>query len=278
MTIATNTVREPDSEYNQLSVTSDTNNNITWLVMNHDVKASFTLELLAELDNSISSHASQAEKQFYVLSSSSSKVFNLGGDLFLFRDLIMQNNRQGLYAYMKKCIDTIYHISTLPACDKIALVTGNAFGGGFEAALACDTIIAEKNARFGFPERLFNLFPGMGAYSYLIRRIDASKAQKMIKSAKTYTADELYDMGLVDKVVADGEGHDAVYNHIQNYKRYANSYDNLKNVFQSFSPINYEELLKIGELWVESAFNLSSKDLGLMERLATTQTKLTLHT
>ena len=47
----------------------------------------------------------------------------------------------------------------------ISLVQGDALGGGFEAALCGDIIIAEKQARFGFPEVLFNLFPGMGAYN-----------------------------------------------------------------------------------------------------------------
>ena len=48
---------------------------------------------------------------------------------------------------------------------------GECLGGGFEAALSSDVIVAEKSARFGFPEILFNLFPGMGAYSFLERKI-----------------------------------------------------------------------------------------------------------
>jgi len=48
----------------------------------------------------------------------------------------------------------------------ISLAQGDALGGGFEAALSCSVIIAERRARFGFPEVMFNLFPGMGPTAF----------------------------------------------------------------------------------------------------------------
>ncbi|MDH5408329.1 MAG: crotonase/enoyl-CoA hydratase family protein, partial [Gammaproteobacteria bacterium] len=231
-------------------------------------------EIINELTTVLQNFSNKHQHKFFVLSSSSKSVFSFGGDLKLFSKLIREQNKPALYFYMKQCIETLYSISQLPGCERIALVRGTAFGGGFEAALACDTIIAEKNAKFGFPDRLFNSFPGMGAYSYLTRRIEPTKAQQMIKSAKTYSAEELYDMGIVDKLVADGDGYDAVYSHIQNYNRYSNSFNALKQVFQSINPVNYDELLQIGELWVNTAMKLSEKDLGLMKRLAASQANL----
>ena len=53
----------------------------------------------------------------------------------------------------------------------ISLVRGNALGGGFEIALSGDVIIAERSAMMGFPEILFNCFPGMGAFQTLSSRV-----------------------------------------------------------------------------------------------------------
>ena len=53
----------------------------------------------------------------------------------------------------------------------VALLEGDALGGGFECALSCDVVIAEKHVKAGFPEVLFNMFPGMGGMSFLARRV-----------------------------------------------------------------------------------------------------------
>lgn len=275
MVTQTNAVGIPQSDYKHLTITSDKNNNTTWCIMNNDPKACFTRELLDEISISQGRFAEQQGYQFYVLASASKSIFSLGGDLILLRQLIQQQNKQALYQYMQQCIDILYGLTMLPACEGIALVQGTAFAGGFEAALACDTIIAEKSATFGFPERLFNSIPGMGAaYSYLIRRIEPVKAQRMIKSARTYSAAELYDMGIVDKLVPDGDGHDAVYDHIKHYKRYSNSYNSLKHIFQTTQPLNHNELLQIGEQWVNNSMRLSERDVELMGRLAKSQARL----
>ena len=66
----------------------------------------------------------------------------------------------------------------------ITLVQGDALGGGFEAAISSNVVIAEKSAKFGLPEVLFNLIPGMGAYSFLVRRTSPDLAEKIIMSGE----------------------------------------------------------------------------------------------
>ena len=108
---------------------------------------------------------------YYVTGSRTPRVFNLGGDLALFVLLIKARDREALAHYAKLCIDIMYPRSQSffsPTLTKIAMVQGDALGGGFECALASDLIIAEESAQMGFPEILFNLFPGMGAYSLLV--------------------------------------------------------------------------------------------------------------
>src|SRR2546421_680003 len=71
-------------------------------------------------------------------------------------------------------------------------------------------IVAEESAQLGFPEILFNLFPGMGAYSFLSRRIGMRAAEELILSGRILPAAKLREMGVVDVVCKDGEGQTAV--------------------------------------------------------------------
>ena len=159
----------------------------------------------------------------YVTASRIPGVFNVGGDLALFAMLIKAGDREALAHYAKLCIDNMLsaHPSFFsPTLTTISLVQGDALGGGFECALASDVIVAEESAQMGLPEILFNLFPGMGAYSLLARRIGMRAAEELILSGKVLSAAELHKMGIVDVVATDGQGETAVRNWIaKNAKR-----------------------------------------------------------
>ena len=89
-----------------------------------------------------------------------------------------------------------FHVG--PRCagaHSIALVQGDALGGGFEAALSCHTIVAEEGVQMGLPEVLFDLFPGMGAYSFLCKRIAPRMAEKLMLEGSVYTSEELLPHG-----------------------------------------------------------------------------------
>ena len=88
----------------------------------------------------------------------------------------------------------------------VALVQGNALGGGLEAALTFNFLVAERSAKFGFPEVMFNSFPGMGAFSILSRRIGVKLAEKIIFSGKVFSAEEFQQFGLIDQIADDGKG------------------------------------------------------------------------
>ena len=115
-------------------------------------------------------------------------VFNLGGDLNLFASLIRAGQRGRLLDYAKLCVEVAFNFSRLyqDRVHSIAVVQGDALGGGFEAALCCHTIIAEEGVGMGFPEVLFDLFPGMGAYTFRTRRVTPSVAERMMLDARVY--------------------------------------------------------------------------------------------
>jgi DSF synthase len=96
----------------------------------------------------------------------------------------------------------------------------------------------------------------------------------MILSGKLYSAEELHALGLVDVLVEDGEGEEAVYEYIEKQARRSNGYIALKKARQRFNPITYQELLDITDVWVEAALQLGEKDLKVMDRFVRSQQKL----
>jgi DSF synthase len=149
-------------------------------------------------------------------------------------------------------------------------VQGDALGGGFEAALSCHTIVAESGIGMGFPEVLFDLYPGMGAYSFLCQRISPYQAEKLMLNGNIYSSDELYKMGLVDILVPRGEGVAAVEEVIRNHRRIPHARRAMHQVRQQ---VSLEEMMRITEIWVDTAMQLGEKSLRTMERLVKAQVR-----
>jgi DSF synthase len=218
------------------------------------------------------------EPSHYVLASRSPRVFNVGGDLALFSLLIKAGERDAIANYARLCIDNMYRrISHFrnPTLTTISLVQGDALGGGFEAALTSDVIIAEESAQMGLPEILFNLFPGMGACSLLARRIGIRAAEELILSGRIYTAAELHKMGVVDVLATDGQGESAVRNWIAKNAKRRNGLQAVHRARQFIHPITREELDGIVGLWVDAAMRLGERDLKMMGRLVRAQMRRT---
>jgi DSF synthase len=230
-------------------------------------------DFLAASNGQMSCYGEDHPIEYVVLASDTPGTFNLGGDLDLFRQLIALRDRAGLVRYGRACIDVLYrnYVSHDLPLTTISLVQGDCLGGGFEAALSSDVIVAEKNARFGFPEILFNLFPGMGAYSFLERRIGQRQAEEVLTSGKIYSADEMLALGVIDAAVDDGQGETEVASLIKRRARSRNGLAALAAARRRVHRIDFDELLDIVQIWVDSALRLNPRDLKLMQRLVTRQ-------
>lgn len=268
--------------YQTLEVSLDPRTGTYWTHMCRQERPCFSMPLLHDIlavQSSIRDlfavHANAPElpAQYYVMASKVPGVFNLGGDLGHFADRIRSGDRHSLLHYGQTCIEAVYGNSVafgLPLVT-IALVQGDALGGGFECALAFDVIVAERSAKFGLPEILFNLFPGMGAYSFLSRRIGPVQAEQMITSGRIYSAVELHAMGIVDVLADDGEGEVAVRDYIAKNQRKRNAYLAMYRARRRANPVTLAELRDIVAVWVDAAMELGEADLRKMCRLAAAQ-------
>lgn len=270
----------------QLSATYQRSQKSVWVRWQPQPRPSFNLGLLHDLltcfrwlESSGPEPSVQGERlpiDYGIICSATNGIFNLGGDLNLFSQLIETRNQEELRRYGQACIDVLHQNYTgfgLPILT-ISLVQGECLGGGFEAALSSDVMIAERSARFGFPEILFNLFPGMGAYSFLERRVGQRQAETLISSGKIYSADDMLRLGIVDCVVEDGAGEAGVAEFIRKNQRSRNGLTGIARARRRVHRIDHDELMDIVDIWVDTALRLSSRDLKLMQRLVSRQNDL----
>jgi DSF synthase len=270
----------------QLSVQFDKDTRAIWSRWAPEPRPCFNPSLLADIrayyeflgasNARIDCLGEEHDIEYAVLASGTHGVFNLGGDLDLFKQLIDVRDRQGLLRYGRACIDVLYrnYIGHDLPITTVSLVQGECLGGGFEAALSSDVIVAEKSARFGFPEILFNLFPGMGAYSFLDRRIGQRGAEELIASGRIYSAEEMAAKGVIDVVTEDGQGEAGVAALIKQRSRSRNGLAGLAAARRKVHRLDFKELLDVVEIWVDSALRLTSRDLKLMQRLVSRQNGL----
>lgn len=252
-----------------------------WTYMRQRSRPSFNPGLLAEFDqwqdDVVEVRASGTMPiRYLVLGSRFPGIFSLGGDLDLFAAHIRDGDRDALVRYGRACVRILHR--NMRSLDQpivtIGLVEGDALGGGFEALLSFNVVIAERGTSFGLPETNFGLFPGMGAHCFLSRRLGAARAEQMILSGRTYTAEELYDLGIVHALAAPGKGRAEVEGYIRQNRRRHSGHCAIYEASRSVNPLPLAELEAVVDLWADAALRLSEADLKLMRRLVGAQTRL----
>ncbi|HBD19291.1 MAG TPA: enoyl-CoA hydratase [Arenimonas sp.] len=275
--------------YRTLRTQEDPGTRTSWMYM-HAERANdgqrrrpcFTLDLMKDMRDYLAGVGQRSQQTAidgrepgldHLVVTSDASAFNLGGDLELFARLIRERDRSSLLAYARMCVEGVYHLHTQLGgrVDTIALVQGDALGGGLELALSCQTIVAEAGVGMGFPEVLFDLFPGMGAYSFLCRRVSPVQAEKLMLDGTVYTSEQMYEMGIVDVLVPKGQGVQAVQDLLRSHRRSPHARLAMQRVRDYATPVPLEELMRITEIWVDTALQLGEKSLRTMERLVKAQ-------
>ncbi|HKH99064.1 MAG TPA: enoyl-CoA hydratase/isomerase family protein [Candidatus Sulfotelmatobacter sp.] len=111
---------------------------------------------------------------------------------------------QGVRDFLERIHRVLNRIDSSPLTT-IAAVHGVTFGGGFELALVCDLIIADKMARFCFPELRLGLIPGFGGIPRLKRDLGNAIVRDLLLTGRSFNATKAQQIGLVSQVVSEGE-------------------------------------------------------------------------
>ena len=211
----------------------------------------------------------------FVMTSDVPGVFNFGGDLSLFVLLIRARDHESLRLYGRRCVDLLWWMETAPQLGvyTTVLVQGDTLGGGLESVMPFHSVIFERSAQAGFPEVLFNSFPGMGAWNFTIRKVGFAVANEMILSGRLYTAEHLHRLRLVDLVVDDGTGEEAIERSLRAVHPRLRGTLAALHARSLAAPITYQSLLDIVDRWTVNSLNLTERDIKLMERLARAQVR-----
>ncbi|HCA88221.1 MAG TPA: enoyl-CoA hydratase [Streptomyces sp.] len=159
-------------------------------------------EMADRLADACAALAADRAARVVVLTSSHERAFCVGADLKernSFSDDDLRRQRPHTRAAYTGVLE-------LPM-PTIAAVHGFALGGGFEIALSCDLIVADRTAVVGLPEVSVGVLPGGGGTQLLPRRVGAARAAELVFTARRVTADEAHRLGLVDEL-ADRDGSD----------------------------------------------------------------------
>lgn len=265
-----------DKKSNQNSHVStffDKKYGVHWAILNKDAPKRVTTEMLEDLQRvqqEIKDRINQVgDLNYQIFTSAIPGIFSLGGDLGLFSQCAINKDRATLENYARATTDFVYNGATnyKKPLTTISIVKGAAFGGGFEGALGANVVIAERQSLFSFPETRFGMFPGMGAFTLLKRRVPVHVAEEIIFSAKIYTAEQLHDLGVIDIVCDEGEGDSTATRFIAKRHRQKKGIDSMREVVKQFAPVDRSEMLAITDRWVESALDLDAKERRIIEVL-----------
>ena len=176
-------------------VTLETKGSIGVLTMNRpEALNALNEQVLRDLDAALDQAAAQEDLLVLILTGAG-RSFVAGADIAQMKDLFpMEAKKFGLYGN-----GVFLKLENFPK-PVIAAVNGFALGGGCELAMSCDIRVASEKAKFGQPEVGLGITPGFGGTQRLARIVGASNAMELILTAKTISAAQAQEMGLVSHV------------------------------------------------------------------------------
>lgn len=187
-----------------------------------------------------------------IISSARSEGFCAGADL---RELYTESRKVEAHVRAQRLRDFLQRIhAVMNAIDAapittIATVQGLCFGGGFELALVCDLIVADRTARFSFPELRLGLIPGFGGIPRLKRDLGNAVVRDLLLTGRTFGTEKALAIGLVSQVVAEGHALSVARRTAAQLGKFDRGTAAVAKTF--IKPIPYEELRREIDIFCE---------------------------
>lgn len=184
----------------------DRKDGIGWITFNRpEVLNALDVQSRRELIECLGEMERDPSVAVVALTGGGDKAFCAGADLKMFVDFSPKKARD--YVRLAKAVTRKIETLKKPV---IAAVNGVALGTGCEIALACDLVVASRNARFGQTELNVGLIPGAGGTQRLPRIVGLKRAKELIFTGRLLDADEALELGLVNRVVESDDLRKAV--------------------------------------------------------------------
>jgi enoyl-CoA hydratase/carnithine racemase len=159
-----------------------------------------SLELIQAVVAAFRRAAADAEARVVILSSALAKRFSAGLDL----DIVLGKSGGHLRAFLQSLYIDLFDAQYQLGKPSIAAVGGAARGGGMTMAVSCDVVLASESASFGYPEIEVGVVPAIH-YAHLPRIVGRHRAFELLFTGRVFGPAEARELGIVNKVVADGE-------------------------------------------------------------------------
>jgi enoyl-CoA hydratase/carnithine racemase len=190
---------------------------LSWQIVNGTIELALHREAcneigsltLAELEKFAAALPELATEAHALIVYSTQKAgFSAGADL---RELFQRGQKmekstalRGVRDFLERIHAVMNAIDAAPLTT-IAAVHGVTFGGGFELALVCDIIVADRTARFCFPELRLGLIPGFGGIPRLKRDLGNAVVRDLLLTGRSFNVMKAQQIGLVSQIAAEGE-------------------------------------------------------------------------
>lgn len=170
------------------------------LTLDHPPVNALSPGLMEELRGHLDALENDADAQVVIVTGAGSYAFCAGADVKELQNLGAASAEK----LVRMGHDTFGRIASYPK-PVIAAINNLTLGGGMELALACDLRVSSDRARFGQPEVWLGLIPAWGGSTRLSRLIGPARAKELILTGQMINAQEAFRIGLVNKIVPDGE-------------------------------------------------------------------------
>lgn len=255
----------------QYTVELDEAYGILWSVWQEGCPPYFSASLLDDMERGLraldeGAFAAAGSMHYFVLRSRRENVFSLGGDLDFFRQAVLSRDRTGLLAYARRASSLLHAVYSGFGRDiaTVSLVQGQCLGGGLELAVSCDYLFAERHAVFCFPEISLGIFPGMGALPVLARRLGRRDYELLCHSGRTFCAEELEKMGLIDVITDTGKGEQAVLAWAKKRHAAFGSHRAMAATRKSAAALSRSEFQSGLDAWVDAVMSLDQRRLAML--------------
>jgi enoyl-CoA hydratase/carnithine racemase len=197
------------NDYNGKTLSWKTADGVIELALDRAPANEIGLPMLEDLERFVAALPElESKASSLILHSKLEAGFSAGADLRELYERMQQMDKASAVAGVRKFLEQIHavlnRLDSSPLTT-IAAVHSVCFGGGFELALACDLIVADKMARFCFPELRLGLIPGFGGIPRLKRDIGNGVVRDLLLTGRSINATKALAIGLVSQVAAEGE-------------------------------------------------------------------------